>query len=49
MKWANGEFTLYDERDKADADDLYRKCGFFVPENLRFMLRNAKDSPSAAQ
>ncbi len=23
----------------ADADDLYRKSGFFVPENLRFMLR----------
>jgi len=28
----------------ADADDLYRKCGFFVPEKLRFMLRTSESS-----
>jgi len=24
----------------ADADDLYRKCGFSVPQNLRFMVKS---------
>jgi len=28
----------------ADADGLYRKSGFFVPDKLRFMLRNSESS-----
>jgi len=28
----------------ADADNLYRKCGFFVPENLRFMFKLKESS-----
>ena len=31
----------------ADADDLYRKCGFFVPEKLRFMLKTSGSSGDA--